>query len=45
MASIEDSLRRVPPQSLDAEQSVLGGILLENTALDRLAEVLQAEDF
>ena len=45
MASIEDSLRRVPPQSLDAEQSVLGGILLDNTALDRLVEVLQAEDF
>jgi replicative DNA helicase len=45
MASIEDTLRRVPPQSLDAEQSVLGGILLDNTALDRLAEVLQPEDF
>jgi replicative DNA helicase len=45
MATIEDSLRRVPPQSLDAEQSVLGGILLDNTALDRLVEVLQAEDF
>jgi len=45
MATIEDTLRRVPPQSLDAEQSVLGGILLDNTALDRLVEVLQAEDF
>src|SRR5262249_24117344 len=45
VASIEDSLRRVPPQSVDAEQSVLGGILLDNAALDRLAEVLQADDF
>ena len=45
MASIEDSLRRVPPQSLDAEQSVLGGILLDNGALDRLAEILHADDF
>ncbi len=45
MASIEDSLRRVPPQSIEAEQSVLGGILLENAAIDRLAEVLQADDF
>jgi replicative DNA helicase len=45
MAGIDDSLRRVPPQSVDAEQSVLGGILLDNTALDRLAEVLQADDF
>ena len=34
---IEDSLRRVPPQSLEAEESVLGGILLDNTALDRVA--------
>jgi replicative DNA helicase len=45
MAGIEDALRRVPPQSLDAEQSVLGGILLDNTALDRLVEVLQGDDF
>src|SRR5262249_60376695 len=45
MASIEGSLRRVPPQSLDAEQSVLGGILLDNGALDRLAEILHADDF
>src|SRR5215813_5503803 len=45
MAGIDDTLRRVPPQSVEAEQSVLGGILLDNTALDRLAEVLQAEDF
>src|SRR5262249_1797258 len=39
------TLRRVPPQSVEAEQSVLGGILLDNTALDRLAEVLQPDDF
>jgi replicative DNA helicase len=45
MASIEDALRRVPPQSLDAEQSVLGGVLLDNNALDRLVEVLRADDF
>jgi len=45
MAGIEDTLRRVPPQSLDAEQSVLGGVLLDNTALDRLVETLHADDF
>jgi replicative DNA helicase len=45
VAGVDAGVRRVPPQSLDAEQSVLGGILLDNTALDRLVEVLQAEDF
>ncbi len=45
MSTIEDNLRRVPPQSLEAEQSVLGGILLDNTALDRVVETLKAEDF
>jgi replicative DNA helicase len=45
MGAIDDALRRVPPQSLDAEESVLGGILLDNTALDRVAELLRAEDF
>src|SRR5215472_10810083 len=37
--------RRVPPQSLEAEEAVLGGILLDNRALDRALEVLVAEDF
>ena len=37
-----DVLRRVPPQSLEAEESVLGGILLDNTALDRVARARPA---
>ncbi len=36
---------RTPPHSIEAEQSVLGGLLLENTAWDRLADVLTAADF
>ena len=36
---------RVPPQNLDAEMSVLGGILLENQALNRALEFLLPEDF
>jgi replicative DNA helicase len=36
---------RVPPQNLDAEESVLGAILLDNTALDRVATMLQPDDF
>ncbi len=36
---------RLPPQNLEAEMSVLGGILLENEALNRALEVLRPEDF
>jgi replicative DNA helicase len=35
----------VQPSNLEAEQSVLGGILLEPGALDRLADILAPEDF
>jgi len=46
MASIEDNLRKVPPQNLEAEESVLGGILLDNDACNRARELaLRAEDF
>ena len=36
---------RLPPQSLEGEMSVLGGVLLENEALNKTLEVLRAEDF
>ncbi len=36
---------RVPPSNLEAEQSVLGGILLEPGALDRIADILAPIDF
>ena len=36
---------RVPPQSVEAEQSVLGGLLLDNTAWDRIADLITAQDF
>jgi replicative DNA helicase len=37
--------QRLPPQSLEGEVSVLGGILLENEALNRVLEVIQEGDF
>ena len=43
--TIDDTLRRVPPQNLEAEESVLGGVLLDNTALDRVVELIQPDDF
>ena len=36
---------KLPPHSIDAEQSVIGGLLLENEALDKVADILSAEDF
>jgi len=36
---------RVPPQSIEAEQSVLGGLLLDNTAWDKVADLITAADF
>ncbi len=36
---------KLPPHSVEAEQSVLGGLLLENEALDRIADILTPGDF
>ncbi|MCG6874056.1 MAG: replicative DNA helicase [Betaproteobacteria bacterium] len=36
---------RVPPHSIEAEQSVLGGLLLDNAAWDRVGDVLAVDDF
>ena len=36
---------RIPPHSIESEQSVLGGLLLENGAWDRIAGVLNETDF
>ncbi|MGZ5132049.1 MAG: replicative DNA helicase [Caldimonas sp.] len=36
---------RVPPHSVEAEQSVLGGLLLDNGAWDRVGDLLTESDF
>lgn len=43
----DDSLEalKLPPHSVEAEQSVLGGLLLENDALDKIADILTGADF
>ncbi len=45
MRPSEEAALKVPPQNIEAEQSVLGGILLEPEALSRILEVLQEDDF
>jgi len=36
---------KLPPHSVEAEQSVLGGLMLDSTALDRVADLVTSDDF
>ena len=45
MAISEASDLRLLPQNLEAEQCVLGAILLDNASLNRAMEILTDEDF
>jgi replicative DNA helicase len=50
ISSIDDSARaterlRVPPHSEEAEQAVIGGLMLDNSAWDQIADRLDPEDF
>ena len=36
---------RTPPHSMEGEQSVLGGLLLDNQAWDRIGDVIAQDDF
>ena len=36
---------RLPPHSIEAEQSLLGGLLIDNEALDKVADVVSVSDF
>ncbi|CEL12416.1 Replicative DNA helicase [Candidatus Portiera aleyrodidarum] len=36
---------KIPPHSLEAEQSILGGLLLDNEAWNKISEIIINEDF
>lgn len=36
---------RVPPHSIEAEQAILGGLMLDNTAWDRVCDIVKEDDF
>src|SRR3990167_6297895 len=38
-------INRVPPQSIEAEQSVLGSLLLDRDAIIKIADLITADDF
>ena len=39
------SQQKLPPQNIDAEQSLFGAVLLENEALSKALEILKPDDF
>jgi len=41
----QDSVHKLPPQSIEAEMSILGGILIDNDAINRVLEILEPTDF
>ena len=42
---IEGIYQKVLPQNIEAEQSVLGGILIDNEALPKVLEIIEPNDF
>ena len=45
MERLVNAVERVPPHNLDAEQSALGSMMLERSALEKAQEILSEEDF
>jgi len=39
------SFGRIPPQNIEAEQSVLGAILLDKEVLSSVTEIISSQDF
>jgi replicative DNA helicase len=44
-ADLDAASFKLPPQNIEAEQSILGGILIENDAINTVVEFLEASDF
>ncbi len=45
MNEVDFSSHKLPPQNVEAEQSVLGGILIENDSINKVMEILTVDDF
>ena len=45
MADDQIDKLKLPPHSVEAEQSLLGGLLIDNEALDKVADVMSEIDF
>lgn len=45
MDGIAEELKKIPPQQMEAEQSLLGGILIDNEGLPSAMEILRGDEF
>ena len=45
LVTVPTDMLKLPPHSVEAEQSVLGALLLDNEALDKIADILKPTDF
>ena len=45
LSAVDLTSPKLPPQNVEAEQSVLGAILLDNTAMAKVMELLTDEEF
>ncbi|HQP25376.1 MAG TPA: replicative DNA helicase [Smithellaceae bacterium] len=45
MKDIDPALYKLPPQNIEAEQSILGSVLLENHAINAAQEIINPNDF
>lgn len=43
--NFRNNLEKLPPQNIDAEQSVLGSILIDKNAIIKVADIIKPEDF
>ncbi len=44
MADVADGIHKIPPQNLEAEASILGGVLLDNEAINTVIELVKSDD-
>ncbi|MCU0589410.1 MAG: replicative DNA helicase [Syntrophobacteraceae bacterium] len=44
-SSISDELQRIPPQQIEAEQSLLGGLLIDGESFPSVVEILRGDEF
>ena len=45
MADQDSQSLKMPPHSIDAEQSILGGLMIDNATWDQVADLIAEEDF
>lgn len=43
--SLDALLHKIPPQELEAEQSVLGSVLIDNEAIGQIIDIIDPDDF